>query len=191
MIQQTRDKLRLVFNRSSLPVRAYTDSYTPAAVLVPIFERSGQDHLLLIKRTDSMHRHAGQIAFPGGVKEDCDATLLDTALREGYEEVGLKPEDVDVLGEMDAALTGQDFRIFPFVCTIPHPYQYRLCEAEVACLLEVPVKSLMDPSIVRTEMRERNGQPVKVYYYDYNGYSIWGATARIVRQLLQIGYDCQ
>ena len=189
MTQITRDRLRLAINERDYAPRLPDSGLVLAGVLVPLFIKDGQDHVLLIKRSDSSHRHAGEIAFPGGVKEESDPSILFTALREAYEEVGIDKKDVEVIGELDPAVTSQQFKISPFVGVFPYPYVYRICKDEVSDILEVPVSSLLDPKNFYIEQREHNGRLFDTYFYNYRGHSIWGATARILRQLLLLGYS--
>ena len=94
----------------------------PSAVLVPLYHKEGQYHLLFIKRTEKVKEHKGQISFPGGTREEADRTLLDTALRECAEEIGVCVEDIEVLGEMDdEATTTSNYIVSPFIAMIPWP----------------------------------------------------------------------
>lgn len=159
----------------------------PSAVLVPIYCKEGQYHILFTQRTNKVKTHKGQISFPGGTYEADDRTLLRTALREAHEEIGVREEDVEVLGELDDfnAITS-NFVISPFVGVIPSPYQFKLSEEETAEIIEVPITKLLDKSILREETRTFNGKPITSYFYNHNGKVIWGATARILNQFLDI-----
>jgi len=158
---------------------------TPAAVLVPIYERDGQYHILFIKRTEWVEKHKGEISFPGGAFEEVDGTLLDTALRESAEEISLRPDDVEVLGELDdEASVKTNYTITPFLAFIPWPYELRVDGLETEEIIEAPISALMD--IGRSRQELRGSETVTVYYYDYQGRVIWGATARILAQLLDI-----
>ncbi|MFC1993074.1 NUDIX hydrolase [Chloroflexota bacterium] len=162
-------------------------SLASSAVVVPIFYKDGECHVLFIKRTEWVKVHKGQISFPGGAYEPEDRTLFNTALRESAEEVGLTADVVEVLGELDDARTmTSNYVISPFVASIPWPYQFKLDRAEVEGLIEVPVSALLDGDCVRRETEIVNGVEVKAYYYHYNGKIVWGATARILNQFLDI-----
>ncbi len=131
--------------------------------------------------------HKGEISFPGGAYEKEDATLLDTALRESAEEIGLSPEDVELLGEMDDIQTiGSNFVISPFVGIIPWPYKFRLGPWEVDSIIEVPILALLDTSCRSQERETRRGQVINSYSYYYQNDVIWGASARILYQFLDI-----
>lgn len=157
---------------------------TSAAVLVPIYEKKGQYYLLLIKRTDRVKVHKAQVSFPGGVYEPEDRTLLSTALRETTEEIGLVTEHLEILGELDDEVSvSTNYVISPFVAYLPHPFQFQKDEVEVAEILEIPVSTLLDSRCRQQEIL--NGQRI-AYSYHYQGERIWGATARILKQFLDI-----
>jgi 8-oxo-dGTP pyrophosphatase MutT (NUDIX family) len=160
----------------------------PAAVLVPLFVRDNQLHVLLTRRTDSVSSHKGQVAFPGGKADLEDTDRVDTALREAEEEIGLRRQDVQVIGQLDELLTVTQWRITPVVGIIPHPYAFVPSTHELSDIFDVPLAWLADPANLRVEHRSRlpEGPPLEVYHFDYQGFDIWGATARILRNLLQI-----
>ena len=157
----------------------------PAAVLVPIYDKLGQFHILLTRRTEQVTKHKGQISFPGGAYEEDDRALLRTALRECTEEIGLMAEDVEVLGELDdeASITS-NYVISPFVAFIPWPYKFKLNREETEEIIEVPVSALLDKTCLRQETDTLDGEEVTSYFYHYQGRIIWGATARILNQFL-------
>lgn len=155
-----------------------------AAVLVPLFEKEGYCHLLLTKRTDQVKHHKGQISFPGGVFDDEDADLKRTALRETYEEVGVKEKDIQILGALDDIVTISEFVVTPFVGVFPFPYPFQLSPREIAEMIEVPVTSLLDPNCFGEKGIIDNGLKRMVESYQYQHHIIWGATARILKQFL-------
>jgi len=159
----------------------------PSAVLIPIYHKEGEYHILFTKRTETVRDHKGQISFPGGACEAKDRTPLDTALRECVEEIGLPPAAVEPLGELDDFATiGTNYIISPFVAAISWPFPLRVDPTEVAELLEVPLSALLDKKSVRQGADLLDGRPVPTYFYDYQGQVIWGATARILNQFLAI-----
>jgi 8-oxo-dGTP pyrophosphatase MutT (NUDIX family) len=162
----------------------------PSAVLIPIYRKQGQPYILFIQRTDRVRDHKGQISFPGGAYEEGDENLLQTALREATEEVGLMAGDVEVLGELDDFRTiGSNYVISPFVARIPWPYQFKVDEWETEEIIEVPISALLDESNVRQGKDILDGEEIDQYYYHYQDNVIWGATARILEQLLGILVD--
>ncbi len=153
------------------PKRKVEDkSYGLSAVLVPLYEKKGECFVLFTKRTSKVKYHQGQLSFPGGAFDPQDGDLKSTALRESFEEIGLQPGDVDVLGKLDdvATLTSR-YIITPFVGIIPYPYNFRINPEEVEKILEVPLKAL----------GEGEGQ------CEYRGETIWGATFIVVKSLLR------
>ena len=167
--------------------RIYDPELNPSAVLVPIFEKDGVSHILLTKRTDKVEHHKGQISFPGGKYEETDGDLRQTALRECFEEIGLHPGAVEIVGELDEERTiVSQYIISPFVGFIPHPYPFKLSSWEVAELLEVPVSVFMDESNLRRDVIIENGITHPAYFYHYEDQVIWGATARILNRFFEL-----
>jgi 8-oxo-dGTP pyrophosphatase MutT (NUDIX family) len=155
-----------------------------AAVLVPIVDRGGP-HLVFAKRSAHVGHHRGQISFPGGTLDRGDASLLDAALRECEEEIALPRCAVETLGALDDTETvATQFVITPFVGVIREPVTWRPDGREIEKVLEVPFAVLADPKTLRVEHWERNGVTRPVYFYDWGGEVIWGATARIVKHYL-------
>jgi len=157
-----------------------------AAVLVPLYEADGEVHLLLTRRTETVEHHKGQISFPGGAA-DADEDLRQTALRETFEEVGIPADRVEILGQLpDVEVTVSGFRVTPYVGVIPHPYPLRPSTDEIEETVQVPLAVFRDPSSLRIELRERDGRPYEVYHFTYGPYDIWGATARIIKHLVDL-----
>ena len=157
-----------------------------AAVLVPLLLKNGEWHVLVTQRTQHVEHHKGQISFPGGACDPDDADLQATALRETFEEIGVPPDSVIVLGALDDFVTVTDFVVTPFVGVIPHPFSYRLNGCEVDVVIEVPLSHLQDRANLRVEQLEYQGHLHQVLFWDYGPYTIWGATARILKGLLDL-----
>lgn len=149
-----------------------------SAVLLLLYCKDGEYAVLFNKRTQKVEFNKGEICFPGGGMDDGDADLMETALRETHEEMGIGPASVTVLGELDETTTLAGFVIRPFVGTIPYPYEFRPNEDEVAEVLEVPVSSLLDTRNVE----DAHWAHSKVY--SFAEHKIFGATARILEQFL-------
>ena len=157
-----------------------------AAVLIPLFKKNGEYHILFTRRSDKVEHHKGQISFPGGRTDPGDTDFLATALREAEEEMGISPEDVRILGELDDICTVTDFCVAPFVGLIPYPYPFKINRDEIEEMIEVPLTVLIDPGKFRREFRGGRGQLWPVYYFQHEHHTIWGATASILKQLLDL-----
>ena len=157
-----------------------------AAVLVPIVDH-GEPFLVFAQRTDRVGHHAGQISFPGGRVDAGDADDLQAALREAEEEVGLAPASVEPLGVLDDTETfATQFVITPWVGVVRSPVVWIPDGEEIEKVIEVPVAALLARGCFRVESWERNGMTRDVYFYDYQDTTIWGATARILKQYLDL-----
>ena len=138
-----------------------------SAVLIPIFYQQGEYYILFTRRTEKVRDHKGQISFPGGAYEEQDGTLVNTALRECTEEIGLAAEAVELLGELDDMPTvGTGYLISPFVAIIRWPYSLRVDPTEVREIIEVPISALLDKDCLRDETAVLDGQPIPSYFYD-------------------------
>lgn len=157
----------------------------PSAVLIPLVCKDGELHVLLTERTQEVRSHKGQVCFPGGSVHPEDESLLATALREAWEETGVDPADVEVIGEIDDnVVSSTGYVITPFVGFVPYPYPFTPNVSETREIFFVPLSVLMNPS--RFYDQERI---IGEYFYhgpvcDYDGHIIWGATARILKHLI-------
>ena len=148
-----------------------------SAVLIPLFYNQGQYHILFTERSEEVDFHKGQVCFPGGTREPSDSSLLQTVLREIEEEISLKAKDVEILGEFDDNVTlTSNYVISPFVALIPHPYPLKADGREIREIFSVPLSFLMDEANFKQDS----------YAYEYEGHIIWGATARILRQFMDL-----
>jgi 8-oxo-dGTP pyrophosphatase MutT (NUDIX family) len=171
------------------PACAVSADARESAVLAPVVRRPGGDHLLFTKRAADLGEHPGQMSFPGGGREREDPDLRATALREADEEVGLAPSEADVVGRLDDILTVTDYTIRPFVAAVPDR-SYTPDETEVAEIAVLPVAGLTDPDNYESETREHpEFGAVRVHYFHVDGYTVWGATGRILAQLLALAAD--
>lgn len=152
----------------------------PAAVLVPLILRSTGWQVLLTKRTGHLKHHPGQISFPGGRVEDCDASPAAAALRETQEEVGIEPALVELLGSLDRFPTISGYRVTPLVGLVQPGFELSIDEQEVAEAFEVPLDFLLDSGNHQQRSAEFKGQMRQFYVIEYKNYLIWGATAAML-----------
>ncbi len=155
----------------------------PAAVLIPVVERDGHLSLLLTKRSAKLRYHPGQISFPGGKVEPSDRNMLSAALREAEEEIGLPNDEVELVGALPAHETVTRFDVYPFLGRISSVFEPRPYEGEVAEVFEVPLSHVTRAENFIVHDRMWKGQVRRYYAVPYGPYYIWGATARILRQL--------
>lgn len=161
---------------------------SPAAVLILVQDKDGEPHVVFTERTHQVEHHKGQICFPGGACDDTDDNLEATALRETFEEIGVRPEDVRVIGQLDDMVTISNFRVTPYVGLLSSQtnYEFVVNDHEVAQVVEVPLSHLLDERNMELEVRQHQGRQVLVPAFSYNGHRIWGATARMLHQLIEI-----
>jgi len=162
-----------------------------AAVLVPVTAGPGGatgPHILFSKKSAAVPHHKGQFAFPGGIVEQRDGSRVETALREAWEEIRLPADAVEVLGMLDDTETrATQFVITPVVGIVTRPVVFQPDGREIERVIEVPLETLRDPAIFRTELWEVGGVGHDVHFYDVSVEDvIWGATARILKQFLDI-----
>lgn len=159
-----------------------------AAVLAPLYAHHGRPHLIFTLRSLELTRHRGEISFPGGARDASDVSLEATALRETYEELGLDPTRINVLGALPSVFAGvSNYLVAPVVGwlgdelppLIPNP-------AEVAEVIDAPLAALADPAIYHSEIWQRGGAERIVHFYDFGRYRIWGVTGRILFSFLAL-----
>jgi 8-oxo-dGTP pyrophosphatase MutT (NUDIX family) len=177
LLQQIRD-----FLADYRPQRLSQDRATPAGVLLLLYEKEGEPYIVLTRRTEDVEHHKGETSFPGGAFDPEDADLLTTALRETEEEIGVRREDVEVLGRLDDIVTITGFVVSPFVGVLRRwPYPFAANAEEVAELVEVPLRHLMDERNLERSTRRFGDRWWPVLSYNYGDHRIWGATARIFK----------
>ena len=162
---------------------APSDSLRCAAVLVPLLRVDGEWHLLYTRRTDRVESHKGQVSFPGGACDEGETSPEQTALREAEEEIGLRPEDVRVLGRLNSMATISSFRVTPVVGVISWPVVFRPAQAEVARVFTMPLAWLADKSN-RWEFNIFGRNHSVIFFHPYDGELLWGATARMTVEFL-------
>jgi 8-oxo-dGTP pyrophosphatase MutT (NUDIX family) len=161
----------------------------PSAVLLLLFEKEGECHVLFTRRSDKVAYHKDEISFPGGTIDPDDSDLLHTALREVAEEIGLDSRDVQILGRLDDLSTlTTGFMITPYVGVFPYPYKFQINTDEIAELIYLPLRVLAEECHVEASELTQEGKNLKTYYFHVKDYIIWGATARILKQFIDLTY---
>ena len=159
-----------------------------AGVMMPLYKNEKEYFIVLTKRSNEVKMHKGEVSFPGGMCEEDDGNTMVTALRECCEEIGVKQNDVEVIGRLDDMYTLTGFVITPYVGIIPYPYSFKTSPGEVAYLINLPLKHLMDVS-PDMEEAEHMGNVQIVPSFHYNGDRVWGATCRLLLQFRKILND--
>jgi 8-oxo-dGTP pyrophosphatase MutT (NUDIX family) len=162
----------------------------PAAVLVPLIWKDNCWRLLFTRRTMEVEDHRGQVSFPGGARDAQDASFEQTALREAWEEVGIDPASVAVLGKMARLNLISDYQVTPVVGVVPCPLDLTINSIEVARAFTVPLDWLADTHNFQVRPHQFKNQTIHtIYYNEYDGEVIWGATAQITHEFLRLLQD--
>jgi 8-oxo-dGTP pyrophosphatase MutT (NUDIX family) len=181
--ESVREELRRVLLDPQDAIALDVHGRTDAGVLVALYCSDGDLHVVFTKRRDDMRRHPGEISFPGGRIDKGDADLSATALREAHEEIGLPPEAVELLGALQPTPTiATGYAVYPFVGMIDAGLRWEMSEREVQEVIELPLKALRDGYGRRRLVRR--GLPIRTDTYLVGDHLIWGATARILADLL-------
>lgn len=182
----TRDEIRRRIASSCPPVdleQLFTAPGVPAAVLIGVVGRPEGSTVILTRRQPFLRNHAAEISLPGGSVEQTDDHPATAALRETFEEVGVPPESVELLGCLSPVMTISDFRVYPFVGWIDPPVSFTMDPREVAEVFEMPISFVMDTANHRRETALVDGKQREFWVLDYPGHRVWGATATILVSL--------
>ena len=166
-------------------------SFHAAAILIPFYNHEGKDYVVLTKRSHNVRHHQGQMAFPGGLFSKKDQGLLQTALREADEEIGIKAKDITILGQLSDVPTITQFIITPFVGWIPYPYHWKVDPKEVDEVVKVPFSFFCNHRNCTMQSFKYKGSAYMAPAFHYKtlqpkSYLIWGATARILLELVAL-----
>ncbi|MGK5090478.1 CoA pyrophosphatase [Deltaproteobacteria bacterium TL4] len=160
---------------------------TKAAILIPIIEKNNELYLLLTQRSKDLRTHSGQVAFPGGKKDEEDETLFDTVLRESWEEIKLPKEKINIIGQLDQIISSYGYLVTPFVGWILNPFSPTANTMEIESTFEVPLTFFMDESHHTAEVIERRSYTYYSHHFLFGQYDIWGMTALLILRLLEVG----
>jgi 8-oxo-dGTP pyrophosphatase MutT (NUDIX family) len=182
------------YTRSRAALAGYTPrligntGFTPAAVLLLLAGVAEDARVVLTVRSHDVEHHKGQISFPGGAVHPADDGLATTALRETWEEIGVKPDDVDVIGQLDDIVTISNFVVTPFVGILrkPLPFEYAASPIEVGEVIEPPLAELLAPGTLIWEELGDSATARRAPAYHWRGYRIWGATGRMLHGFLTL-----
>ena len=182
-----KEYIRSILSQRNIQKIHASDNAIPAAVILPLYQKNGEWFVMFTKRTYSVETHKGQISFPGGMREEGDATLEYTARRETFEEIGIAIDDIEILGRLDDQMARSGiFNISPFVGIVPYPHTLNISHNEVAQVVEVPLKYLLSKGALREGLYPHQQGAFTVYFWQYKGQLIWGATAIILKRFLAL-----
>lgn len=178
------ERLRAILaRRPAIEIEA--PQHRRAAVLMPLVRDGDRWSLLLSRRSANLAAHSGQIAFPGG-SVDAGETPEDAAVREADEEVGIRSDAVELIGRLDDVISNTGFLVAPFVGVVNGPIEYVLHPAEVDEVFEVPIEAMLVPEQPEVRYVPFRGREYPAYFYQYQGYEIWGVTGRMLKSLLDL-----
>lgn len=177
--------LKRAFAATDVPEFVHEGDMRASAVLLPLIRREDAWQVIFTIRALHLENHPGQVCFPGGALQQGES-LLDAALREAHEEIGLAPSQVDVLGALKPIKTTTGFLVMPYVGVVNDAFTPQLDHSEVAELFETPLSYVLDNDNMTAMQVEHNNQPIKIYHMNYDDKRIWGATAYIIIRLQRL-----
>ena len=160
-----------------------------ASVIIPLLEVECEVFVMLTQRSKRLRSHAGQVSFPGGKQDQRDANSLETAIRETREEIGLPKEKIEIIGTLDQILSLHHYLVTPFVAIIPGDFVPIPNEDEIDAVFKVPLSFFMKNDQHWTEEFETPFAKVLTHHFKFEGFDIWGLTAKLILRLLEIGLD--
>ncbi|MAC41730.1 MAG: coenzyme A pyrophosphatase [Pelagibacterales bacterium] len=173
-------------NNNKKNINLDSNSYKIAAVLFPLIEKNNELKVILTTRSKDLPSHPGQVCFPGGKLEKTDKNIIECAKRESFEEVGIKSDQINLLGQLDDCITGTNFKVTPVIGLIDSNYIPVLQEKEVADIFEVPLDYFIEKNNQKIEYANYKNKSYSYYQYNWNNKKIWGSTARIIVNFCEI-----
>jgi len=170
--------------RAKRPVQITEEGLKPSAVMVPLIRRTDGWCALFTRRSQNVEHHKGEISFPGGTIEPGESAL-GAALREIEEEIGIQKDSLRILGELDEIMTMTGFRVRCFVASIDWPVAIKPSREEIDEIYILPLSKFLNPEIFHTNIWKRNGEDYPVYFFKLDECVVWGATAKILKNLLE------
>lgn len=162
-----------------------------AAVLIPVTDNPTSPEIILTKRAEHLSSHSGEVSFPGGKWEVVDSTLIDTALRESQEEINLPPELVDIINEQPHHMSLWGIKVTPYVGIVPHDIELVPDKSELDAVFRVPLSFFIDDNRTRTEVYQRHDREWWSPVYHFDGFKIWGLTARILVDFVNLAWNAE
>lgn len=162
-----------------------------AAVLIPVTDNPTSPEIILTKRAEHLSSHSGEVSFPGGKWEVVDSTLIDTALRESQEEINLPPEVVDIINEQPHHMSLWGIKVTPYVGIVPHDIELVPDKSELDAVFRVPLSFFIDDNRTRTEVYQRHDREWWSPVYHFDGFKIWGLTARILVDFVNLAWNAE
>ena len=173
-------------NNNKKNINLDSNSYKIAAVLFPLIEKNNELKVILTTRSKDLPSHPGQVCFPGGKLEKTDKNIIECAKRESFEEVGIKSDQINLLGQLDDCITGTNFKVTPVLGLIDSNYIPVLQEKEVADIFEVPLDYFIEKNNQKIEYANYKNKSYSYYQYNWKNKKIWGSTARIIVNFCEI-----
>ena len=173
-------------NNNKKKINLDSNSYKIAAVLFPLIEKNNELKVILTTRSKDLPSHPGQVCFPGGKLEKTDKNIIECAKRESFEEVGIKNDQINLLGQLDDCITGTNFKVTPVIGLIDSNYIPVLQEKEVADIFEVPLDYFIEKNNQKIEYANYKDKSYSYYQYNWENKKIWGSTARIIVNFCEI-----
>tara|TARA_B110000438_G_scaffold276364_1_gene298074 strand:- start:318 stop:926 length:609 start_codon:yes stop_codon:yes gene_type:complete len=173
-------------NNNKKNINLDSNSYKIAAVLFPLIEKNNELKVILTTRSKDLPSHPGQVCFPGGKLEKTDKNIIECAKRESFEEVGIKNDQINLLGQLDDCITGTNFKVTPVIGLIDSNYIPVLQEKEVADIFEVPLDYFIEKNNQKIEYANYKNKSYSYYQYNWKNKKIWGSTARIIVNFCEI-----
>lgn len=152
----------------------------PASVLIPLVYHNNNVYVLLTKRTNKVGTHKGEVSFPGGSIDATDTTPLDAAIRETNEEIGINHDEINIIGEFDNFVSIYGFLVYTFVATIDYHDNFNFNKNEIESIFYAPLDLFIEEKYDKVDYYNYKDKNYAIYYYNYDGYVIWGLTARIL-----------